>query len=169
MSQLKCEVIRDLLPLYVDDICSNESRRLVSDHMEHCEACRQLHANLTVPMEQHTPDPELDSKTAFRSWNSRLRTLGRIISVLLILLSLVAFSTALTVTGSGFLDLSNLAKIVLGGISVTCVCLAALAWKTEEREGRKTKLIVVLITIVTIIAIIYLYDITAPPAVELTP
>lgn len=38
---LKCEVIKDLLPLYLDEVCSNESRELVEEHLKHCESCRQ--------------------------------------------------------------------------------------------------------------------------------
>ena len=34
-----CEVIRDLLPLYADDACSDESRRLVSEHLAECPEC----------------------------------------------------------------------------------------------------------------------------------
>ena len=34
-----CEVIRDLLPLYADDACSDESRRLVDEHLAECPDC----------------------------------------------------------------------------------------------------------------------------------
>ena len=34
-----CEVIRDLLPLYADDACSDESRRMVEEHLEECSEC----------------------------------------------------------------------------------------------------------------------------------
>lgn len=39
---LKCEVIRDLLPLYIDECCSSESKRLVEEHLKECGECRQL-------------------------------------------------------------------------------------------------------------------------------
>ncbi len=35
-----CDVIRDLLPLYHDEVCSTESRRLVEEHLEQCEDCK---------------------------------------------------------------------------------------------------------------------------------
>ena len=34
-----CEVIRDLLPLYADDACSDESRKMVNEHLEECSEC----------------------------------------------------------------------------------------------------------------------------------
>jgi len=41
-----CEVIRDLLPLYVDDACSEASKQLVRQHIEACENCKRLHDEL---------------------------------------------------------------------------------------------------------------------------
>ena len=41
--KIDCEVIRDLLPLYADDACSQESRKMVDEHLAECSACsRQL-------------------------------------------------------------------------------------------------------------------------------
>ena len=37
-----CEIIRDLLPLYVDDICSDKSRKMVDEHLQECPACGDL-------------------------------------------------------------------------------------------------------------------------------
>jgi len=34
-----CELIRDLLPLYQDGVCSGESRRAVEEHLTGCDAC----------------------------------------------------------------------------------------------------------------------------------
>ena len=36
----KCNLIRDILPLYVEDMVSMDTREFVSEHLEHCEACR---------------------------------------------------------------------------------------------------------------------------------
>lgn len=35
-----CGVIRDLLPLYIDEVCNAESRQAVERHLSDCEACR---------------------------------------------------------------------------------------------------------------------------------
>ena len=40
--KVDCEVIRDLLPLYADNACSEKSRELVSEHLEECQNCRSL-------------------------------------------------------------------------------------------------------------------------------
>ena len=38
----ECEVIRDLLPLYADDACSEKSRGIVEEHLQECDACREV-------------------------------------------------------------------------------------------------------------------------------
>lgn len=40
MGKMECHVIEDLLPSYVDDICSPETKRQVEEHLQECGACR---------------------------------------------------------------------------------------------------------------------------------
>ena len=39
---MDCDVIRDLLPLYADDACSEKSRALVNEHLLDCADCREM-------------------------------------------------------------------------------------------------------------------------------
>ena len=39
---MTCDVIKDLIPLYIDECCSEESGRIVREHIEGCETCRKL-------------------------------------------------------------------------------------------------------------------------------
>ena len=41
MNKETCGVVRDLLPLYIDDCCSRESWNLVEEHLANCPACKQ--------------------------------------------------------------------------------------------------------------------------------
>lgn len=41
-----CEVVQDLLPLYVDEICSSKSREIVAEHVAECSECREQIASL---------------------------------------------------------------------------------------------------------------------------
>lgn len=36
-----CSVIQDLLPLYAEDLAGEDSRKLVEEHLEECDACKQ--------------------------------------------------------------------------------------------------------------------------------
>lgn len=42
MEKITCDVIGDLLPLYCDDICSEDSRRIVDSHLQGCPKCSGL-------------------------------------------------------------------------------------------------------------------------------
>lgn len=37
---ISCEVIKDLLPLYHDGVCSKESKTMVEEHLSGCENCK---------------------------------------------------------------------------------------------------------------------------------
>ena len=37
-----CEVIRDLLPLYADDVCSEGSRNMIEEHLKDCSECSAM-------------------------------------------------------------------------------------------------------------------------------
>lgn len=40
--KVECDVIRDLLPLYADDACSDRSREMVAEHLLECPDCRDM-------------------------------------------------------------------------------------------------------------------------------
>ena len=37
---ISCDIIKDLLPLYHDGVCSEDSKNAVEEHLKHCESCR---------------------------------------------------------------------------------------------------------------------------------
>jgi len=39
MKKTDCSVVRDLLPLYIDDVCGAESKELVEEHLKQCREC----------------------------------------------------------------------------------------------------------------------------------
>ncbi|MDE7299408.1 MAG: zf-HC2 domain-containing protein [Lachnospiraceae bacterium] len=42
MNELNCNVVKDLLPSYMDGLCSEDSRRLVEQHLQTCPDCRSF-------------------------------------------------------------------------------------------------------------------------------
>ncbi len=50
--KINCDIIRDLLPLYCDEFCSESSKKLVEEHLSNCNECRteteKMKANLTA-------------------------------------------------------------------------------------------------------------------------
>ena len=46
MSNKECEIVQDLLPLYYDNACSEESRRFVEKHLPGCSDCQKMYNEL---------------------------------------------------------------------------------------------------------------------------
>ncbi len=42
-----CNIIKDLLPLYVDNVCSAESREITEQHLAECPDCRSYYSAMT--------------------------------------------------------------------------------------------------------------------------
>ena len=56
----------------------------------------------------------------------------RAVSAVLALLALLAILCAVTVTGGGFLDLSNMVRMACAGAAVVCGLLAAIVWRCSR-------------------------------------
>ena len=42
MEKISCDVIEDLLPLYCDDFCSEDSQGIIDRHLRNCSKCSKL-------------------------------------------------------------------------------------------------------------------------------
>ena len=51
--KLPCKIIEDLLPLYEEGMCSEETREAVEQHLNECEKCKNLYRGMQeIPMAQ---------------------------------------------------------------------------------------------------------------------
>ena len=55
-NKIPCEVIRDLLPSYVDELTSEVTNQVIRDHLETCEDCRERYASMHAAEEIPQPD-----------------------------------------------------------------------------------------------------------------
>ncbi len=74
----RCEVIQDLLPLYIDEACSKESEKLVKEHLRECLYCRNLYDNMTATVPVREIElKEIKVQKAFKKiWFSFLLLVG---------------------------------------------------------------------------------------------
>ena len=40
LRKVSCEIIKDMLPLYYDSVCSDDSKRMVEEHLSECNNCK---------------------------------------------------------------------------------------------------------------------------------
>lgn len=69
---MKCEIIRDLLPMYLDGLTSKESNMEIETHMEDCELCSQVLQQMQKEMETKE-EPEKRKINPFRKFNRRMK------------------------------------------------------------------------------------------------
>lgn len=49
---MKCDIVRDLLPSYIDGLCSNESKSIIEKHLKQCEECKMYYNNMVSDLSQ---------------------------------------------------------------------------------------------------------------------
>lgn len=62
---MKCSVILDLLPLYEEGVCSDETKELVINHLKECKQCRNIYNDMKVSI--GTEDTEEKNELNFDS------------------------------------------------------------------------------------------------------
>ena len=71
--KLSCDIIRDLLPLYAEELASTDSRGAVEEHLCECEGCRKMYEEMKKSPVIIPAEPGLD--TVRRGlWKRRLLT-----------------------------------------------------------------------------------------------
>ena len=67
-----CEVIRDLIPLYVDGCCSENTRTLVEEHLAVCPACKEEYALMKGAFVELSPVGPTKRFTRVQEWKASL-------------------------------------------------------------------------------------------------
>lgn len=107
---MKCEMIRDLMPLYIDGLTSEESNREIEKHLKSCKECRKYYQEMTgeigeaVPIsEEELQDVELIKKMKKKK---RRRILGGMAGIVLAIAVIVAFMLSKVYSQVKFEDIS---------------------------------------------------------------
>lgn len=122
---ISCDIIRDLLPLYHDDVCSADSKEAISEHLKGCETCREelrlIEADLNTP--HISPKSEKSIKAVSAAWKKskkRAYVKGTIITTIICAL-LVGVFFGLTQwkvipVAADVLEVTELSQLSDGGI-----------------------------------------------------
>ena len=110
-----CEIIRDLLPLYADEVCSSASSQLVRDHLAECPECTEMLEKLrshTIETDLQTEKDQIIEHQA-KKFRRRSATVGSVISGVFMIPVLICL--IVNITSGAALDWFF---IVLGGLAV---------------------------------------------------
>lgn len=95
---MTCNIARDLLPLYYDGLCSDETKKQLDEHIEHCEKCKKLMCSLEIETEWNEGNTDWDKSIApLKKVKKKIRRKNIFIGICIFLLMLViSFTVALT-------------------------------------------------------------------------
>lgn len=68
MKDIKCTIIQDLLPLYVDDVVSDDSKEMVEAHLQQCEHCQREYEGMKQEVYIPTQTETSMLKRIQRNW-----------------------------------------------------------------------------------------------------
>jgi predicted anti-sigma-YlaC factor YlaD len=96
--KISCEIIKDLLPLYLDGVCSNDSKAAIEEHLTDCDNCEselQAMQKLLPPdnTEQNLNEAEAIKKLSKR-WKKGM-TKSLLKGILFTILTIVAIALIL--------------------------------------------------------------------------
>ena len=125
-----CEVIRDLLPLYADDICSDKSRSMIEEHLSECPECSGMLEKLRANEIEEGLKEEKDNVIAYQAKRFRRRstTVGSVISALFMVPILVCLIVNIT-TGHGL----DWFYVVLAGLAVAASLIIVPITVAEDK------------------------------------
>ncbi|MDE7098692.1 MAG: zf-HC2 domain-containing protein [Ruminococcus sp.] len=101
---MKCEIIKDLIPLSAEGLCSDESEKEIQEHIRECDSCRLLYEKLPEKQE----DIKIpDEKETFKKVNRKFKKLsiksGIIIAILIVVFTALGWLTYNQITKAGSL------------------------------------------------------------------
>ena len=93
--KVSCDVVKDLLPLYHDNVCSIDSCNLIEEHIDQCEECKnELEAydieikgvnniDKIEPLKGISKKWKRDKKTSFLKGIAIISSIGSVLSIIL--------------------------------------------------------------------------------------
>ena len=88
MEKISCSVVKDLLPLYVDGVLTEDSSKLVKNHLDSCPACKEQYEKMkdtSNPVKAKTVDKEKAVIKRIRNKINLKRWLGICVTALLVI------------------------------------------------------------------------------------
>lgn len=93
MSKLNCNVVRDILPLYADEVVCDDTKQLVEEHLTECETCSkelyEMRSKVVIPVKE---SDELEQIKRFKfRWSRRQILKGAVLMLLVAVLFIGGF------------------------------------------------------------------------------
>lgn len=54
--KITCDIVSDLFPLYIDEVCTEDTKSAVEEHIGECDKCREILENMSSDNPIHIPE-----------------------------------------------------------------------------------------------------------------
>lgn len=94
----ECAIVRDILPLYADDVCSDASREIIETHLKECAECAEYLKQIrdSEAEESLSDEKALVIKNQAKRFKRRSATVGSVIATLFMIPILICLIVNLT-------------------------------------------------------------------------
>lgn len=84
----ECDIVKDLMPLYIDDLLSENSKTFVESHINSCESCKKyyekLSSELKIPVSRESRKKDLKPMEYLKASHSR-KIIKKVLGVVLVI------------------------------------------------------------------------------------
>lgn len=100
---MNCSIVKDLIPLYIDGCCSEESAKVVEEHIRDCDSCKKLFEDMKLPSDVITVSESPKTFSKLNDWKaSVLQSVLLFLSFALITIGVALEARTPSGVGNGF-------------------------------------------------------------------
>lgn len=126
-----CGIIKDLLPLYIDDVCAPESKDAIETHLSDCADCKQFYNTMKAPNRFNSQNTDINDAQMADSLKHVKRTISRKIRNIVLC---AAAAVALCIGGYWLLFQAPIKEVPLEDVSIS-----ANVYSLEELKAQGTE------------------------------
>ncbi len=106
MSKITCDIVKDIMPLYIDGVCSTNSMQMVENHIIECPDCKDLLESYRNPAV--TDEIKTSNEKEFKELALKVKRKNRLKTALIVLGAVAASITGTLILGLFVLGIFSL-------------------------------------------------------------
>lgn len=143
---MKCDTVRDLLPLYVDGLTSETSAKAIKEHLKKCKECQKYYNEMVGDLSDVVPKAEVDDVSLIRKVHKKRKitkgVAAGVIGMLCIVICIMLWFWWPTSVKYQDVDLSyeksgSMVRVELSPGSGTNIMFNGSAQKIKDESGKE--------------------------------
>jgi len=128
--ELKCSIVQDLLPNYIEKMTSDETNIAIAEHLKTCEGCKEAYEQMVTDFGSHEKVPVIELKFLEKVKRTRL-----LAAVLCVILTLVLSYSIYATEYKYNMDKADLSGAITEFMSPFESAVDAYVLETKEIDG----------------------------------